>query len=131
MEEDSETSATNRLTNTNTKDNNNHNITSEDFDKTEDYQPTDPDNFEEKNTDITSWTRDDLVHNTFIGVHSFMTYWGMHSYHWYCYNCNQQLVSTGTDTWEWECPTYNYLEAFLGDNEAHWDFLASVDVVTT
>jgi hypothetical protein len=43
-----------------------------------------------------------------------MTYWDFHSYRWYCYNCNQQLVSTGTDTWEWDC-TCKY-------NEAHWDF---------
>jgi hypothetical protein len=51
-----------------------------------------------------------------------MTYWYLHSYRWYCYNCSQQLVSTGTDTWEWECPTCKYLEASQGYNEAHWDF---------
>ena len=31
-------------------------------------------------------------------------------------------MSTGTDTWEWECPTCKYLEASQGDNEAQWDF---------
>jgi hypothetical protein len=51
-----------------------------------------------------------------------MTYSEMHSYHWYSYNFNQQVVNTGTDTWDWECPTCNYLETSLGYNEAHWDF---------
>jgi hypothetical protein len=32
------------------------------------------------------------------------------------------MVSTGTDTWEWTCPTCKYLEASHGNNETHWDF---------
>jgi rubrerythrin len=113
LDEDSETSGTHRLNNNNNNDNNNTNIICEDDDEIEVYEPTDADNFEAKITNIASWTHDDLVHNTVIGVHSFMTFWEMHSYRWYCYNCNQQFVSTGTDTWEWECPTCKYLEAFL------------------
>jgi phage FluMu protein Com len=122
MEEDSDASATTRVTSNNTNDNNHHIITHDDYDETEDYEATDPDNLEAKITDIASWTHDDLVHNTVQGVNTFMTYWHLHSYRWYCYNCNQQLVSTGADTWEWECPTCKYLEACQGDNEAHWDF---------
>ena len=52
-----------------------------------------------------------------------MTYWDLHLYRWYCYNCNQQLVSTGTDTWKWECPTCKYLEASQGNDEAQCDFV--------
>jgi hypothetical protein len=122
MEEDSDTSTTARLTSNNTNNNNNHIITRDYYDETEDYEATDPDNFKAKITDIISWTRDDLVHNMVLGVITFMTYWHLHSYHWYRYNCNQHLVSTGTDTWEWECLTCKYLEASQGDNEAHWDF---------
>jgi hypothetical protein len=123
MEEDSETSANNCLTNTNTNDNNNNNIIREDDGEIEEYEPTDTHNFEAQITNIASWTHDDfLVHNTVIGACSFMTYWEIHLYCWYCYNCSQQLVSTGTDTWDWECPTCSYLETSLGDNEAHWDF---------
>jgi hypothetical protein len=121
MDEYSESSATSRVTSNNNKDNNNHIVTRYDYDKTEEYEPTDPDNFYEKITKIASWTHNDLAHNTVLGVQTFMTYWDLHSYCWYCY-CNQQLVSTGTDTWEWECPTCKYLEASQGDNEAHWDF---------
>jgi hypothetical protein len=77
-------------------------------------EPTDPYNFEEKITEIASWTHNDLAHNTVLGVRTFMTYWDLHSYCWICYNCNQQLVSTGTDTWEWECPTCKYLEESQG-----------------
>jgi Zinc knuckle len=97
LDEDSETSGTNRLNNNNNNDNNNTNIIHEDDGVIDVYEPTDPDNFMAKLSNIASWTHDDLVHNTVIGVRSFMTYWDMHSYRWYCYNCNQQLVSTGTD----------------------------------
>jgi hypothetical protein len=31
-------------------------------------------------------------------------------------------MSTGTNTWEWECPTCKYLEASQGNNDEHWDF---------
>jgi Zinc knuckle len=111
MEEDSDASDTTRVTSNNTNVNNNKNNTI-----------VDTEDFEAKITEIASWTHDDLAHNTVLGVQTFMTYWDLHSYHWYCYNCNQQLVSTGTDTWEWECPTCKYLEASQCDNEAHWDF---------
>jgi hypothetical protein len=107
---------------TNTNGNNNNNIICADNGEIEEYEPTDSGNFEAQITNIASWTHEDLVHNTVIGACYFMTYWEMHSYHWYCYICNQQLVSTGTATWDWECPTCNYLETSLGDNEAHWDF---------
>jgi hypothetical protein len=122
MEEDSDTSAATRVTSNNTNDNDNHIITRDDYDETEDNEATGPDKFEAKITYIALWIHDDLVHNTVLGVNTFMTYWHLHSYHWYCYNCNQQLVSTGTDTWKWECPTCKYLEASQGDNEAQWDF---------
>jgi hypothetical protein len=75
VKEDSETSNNKSLTNTNTNDNNNHIITRDDYDKPEDYDATYPDNYEAKITDITSWTHDDLVHNTVLGVNCFMTYW--------------------------------------------------------
>jgi hypothetical protein len=52
MEEDSDTSATTRVTSNNTNDNNNHIITRDDYDETEDYEATDPDNFEAKITNI-------------------------------------------------------------------------------
>jgi hypothetical protein len=110
------------IANTNTNGNNHNNIIREDDGEIEDYEPTDPDNFKAHITNIASCTHEDLVHNTAIGARSFMTYWEMHSYRWYCYNCSVQLVSTGKDTWDWECPTCNYLETSLGDNEAHWDF---------
>jgi hypothetical protein len=106
----------------NTNVSNNNNIVSRDVDDTEDYEPTDPENFKEKITKIASWTHEDLAHNTVLGVQTFMTYWNLHSNGWYCFNCNQQLVSTCTDTWEWECPTCKFLEASQGNNDAHWDF---------
>jgi hypothetical protein len=93
------------VTSNNTNVNNNNNIMSRDVDHTEEYEPTDPNNFEATITKIASWTHDDLAHNTVLGVQTFMSYWDLHSNHWYCYNCNQQLVSTGTDIWDWECPT--------------------------
>jgi Zinc knuckle len=107
MEENSDASDTTRVTSNNTNVNNNNNIISRDVDETEEYEPTDPEDFEAKITKITSWTHDDLVHNTVLGVRTFMTYWDLHSYHWYCYNCNQQLVSTGTDTWGGSVPPAN------------------------
>jgi hypothetical protein len=122
MEEDSDASDTTRVTSNNTNVNNNNNIVSRDVNDTEEYEPTDPEDFEAKITKIKSLTHDDLAHNTVLGVRTFMTYWDLHSYHWCCYNCNQQLVSTGTDTWEWEFPTCKYLEASHGNNDAHWDF---------
>jgi hypothetical protein len=123
MEEDSYASDTTRVTSNNTNvNNNNNNIVSRDVDDTDEYEPTDPEDFEAKITEITSWTHNDLAHNTVLGVRTFMTYWDLHSYLWYCYNCNQQLVSTRTDTWEWECTTCKYLDASKGDDEAHWDF---------
>jgi hypothetical protein len=48
--------------------NNNNNIISRDVDDIEEYEPTDPDNFEAKIIDIASWTHDDLAHNTVLGV---------------------------------------------------------------
>jgi hypothetical protein len=99
------------LTNSNNNNNNNTNIIREEVDVIEVYEPAEPNDFEAKLSNIASWTHNDLVHNTVIGVRSFMTYWDMHSYRWYCYNCSQQMVSTGTDTWEWECPTCKFLEA--------------------
>jgi hypothetical protein len=123
MEQDSNASDTTRVTNNNTHVNNNSNIITRDDDNTEGYEATDPDDFEAKITGIASWTHGDLVHNTVPGVNTVMTYWHLHLYRWYCYNCNQQLVSTGTDsTWELECPTFKYLEASQGNNDAHWDF---------
>jgi hypothetical protein len=123
MEEDSDASDTTRVTSNNANfNNNNNNIVSRDVDDAEEYEPTDPEDFEAKITEIIAWTHDDLAHNTVLGVRTFMTYWDLHSYCWYCYNCSQQLVSTGTDTWEWECPTCKYLEASQGNNEAQWDF---------
>jgi hypothetical protein len=104
MEEDSDASDTTRVTSNNTNvnnnnnNNNNNNIVSRDVNDTEEYEPTDPEDFEAKITEITSWTHDDLAHNTVLGVRTFMTYWDLHSYRWYCYNCNQQLVSTGTSS---------------------------------
>jgi hypothetical protein len=90
-------SAATRVTSkNNNNNNNNHIVTRDDFNKTEEYELTYPDNFEAKITKIASWTHDELAHNTVLGVQTFMTYWGLHSYRWYCYNCNQQLVSTGT-----------------------------------
>jgi hypothetical protein len=97
IEDDSVASDTTHVTSNNTNDNNNNNIA---LDDTEDYEPMDLDNFEEKIIEIASWTHEDLAHNTVLGSRTFMTYWNLHSYCWYCYNCNQQLVSTGTDTWE-------------------------------
>jgi hypothetical protein len=122
IEDDSVASDTTRGTSNNTNVNNNNNIVTRDVDDTEDYGPTEPDNFEEKITEIASWTHEDLAHNTVLGVQTFMTYWNLHSYRWYCYNCSQQLVSTGTDTLEWECLTCKFLEASQGNNDAHWDF---------
>jgi hypothetical protein len=99
MEEDSDTCATTRVTsNNNTNDNNNHIIIYSDDNDTEEYEATDPDDFKAKITDIASWTHDYLVDNTVLGVNTFMTYWHVNSYRWYCNNCNQQLVSTGTET---------------------------------
>jgi hypothetical protein len=89
------------IANTNTNGNNHNNIIREDDGEIEDYEPTDPDNFKAHITNIASCTHEDLVHNTAIGARSFMTYWEMHSYRWYCYNCSVQLVSTGKDTWDW------------------------------
>jgi hypothetical protein len=74
MEKDSDASDTTRVTSNNTNVNNNNNIMSRDVDDTEEYEPTDLDNFEEKITEIASWTHDDLVHNTVLGVQTFMTY---------------------------------------------------------
>jgi hypothetical protein len=51
MEEDSETSTNNCLTNTNTNRNKN-NIIREDDGEIEEYEPTDPDNFEAQITNI-------------------------------------------------------------------------------
>jgi hypothetical protein len=75
LEEDSDTSVTTFVTSNNTIDNNNHIITCDNHNETEDYEATDPDNFEAKFTDIASWTHDDLVHNTVLGVNTFMIYW--------------------------------------------------------
>jgi hypothetical protein len=122
IEDDSVASDTTRVTSNNTNVNNYSNIVSRDVDDTEDYKPMDPDNFQEKITEIASWTHKDLTHDTVLGVQPFVTYWNLHSYCWYCYNCNHQLVSTGADTWEWECPTCKFLEASQGNNDAHWDF---------
>jgi hypothetical protein len=126
IEDDSVASDITRVTSNNTKVNDNNNII---LDDTEDYEPMVPDNFKEKITKITSWTHEDLAHNTVLGVRAFMTYWNFHSYHWYCYNCNQQLVSTGTDTWECECPTckfWRYLRATM----MHIGILESVNAAT-
>jgi hypothetical protein len=60
--------------------NNNNNIVSRDVDDIEEYEPTDPEDFEAKITEITSWTRDDLAHNMVLGVQTFMTYWYLHLY---------------------------------------------------
>jgi hypothetical protein len=54
MEEDSEASDTIRVTSNNTNINNNNNVVSRDVDDTEEYEPTDPDNFEAKVTEIAS-----------------------------------------------------------------------------
>jgi hypothetical protein len=109
IKDDSFASDTTRVTSNNPNVNNYNNIVSRDVDNIEEYEPTDPDNFEDKITEIGSWTHDDLAHNTVLGVQTFMTYWDLHSYHW-------STVSTGTDTWEWECPTCKYLEVSQGDN---------------
>jgi hypothetical protein len=82
MEEDSDASDTIHVTSNNTNVNNNNNIVSRDVDNTEEYRPTDPENFEAKITKISSWTRNDLAHKTVLGVQTFMTYWDLHSCRW-------------------------------------------------
>jgi hypothetical protein len=54
-------------------------------------------------------------------VHSIMQHWDKHSYRWYCYNCNQLMVSTGQGE-VWQCPTCTYLDSSKGTNGPHWDF---------
>jgi hypothetical protein len=73
FEDDSVASDTTRVTSNNTNVNNNNEIVSRDVDDTEDYEPTDPDNFEENITEISSWIHEDLAHNTVLGVPTFMT----------------------------------------------------------
>jgi hypothetical protein len=54
VEEDSDASDIIRVTSNNTNFNNNNNIVSRDVDDTEEYEPTDPEDFEAKITEITS-----------------------------------------------------------------------------
>jgi Rieske Fe-S protein len=68
MDEDSETSDTTRLTSNNNNDNNDHIVNRDDYNKTDEYEATDPDSFEAKIIYIASCTHDDMAHNTVLGV---------------------------------------------------------------
>jgi hypothetical protein len=68
IDDDSVASDTTRVTSNNTNVNNYNNIISQDVDNVEDYEPTDPDSFEDKITEIASWTHDYLAHNTVLVV---------------------------------------------------------------
>jgi hypothetical protein len=98
---------------------NNEGINLEDFEETEDYEPKD--GFHQKIIDIMAWTYEDLVDIPSLAVHSIMQHWDKHTYRWYCYNCNQWMVSTGQGEVS-QCPTCTYLDASKGDNGLHWDF---------
>jgi hypothetical protein len=50
------------------------------------------DGFHQKIIDILSWTHEGLVDIPTQAVHSTMQHWDKHTYHWYCYNCNQLMV---------------------------------------
>jgi hypothetical protein len=80
IKDDSVASDTTNVTSKNTNVNNYSTLVSRDVDDTEDYEPTDPDNFEEKITEIAWWTHEDLAHNTVLGVQTFMLYLNLHSY---------------------------------------------------
>jgi Zinc knuckle len=131
-DEDRKPSAVNSLDNHNNNNNNNNNNNSsnnnnggldlDDFVETEDYEPTDPDGFDQQISDIFgSKNHDDLLRTTATAVNSIMACWGTHMYHWYCHNCNQQLLNTGHGD-VWKCPTCIYLDISKGDNVTHWDF---------
>jgi hypothetical protein len=86
-DEDRKPSAVNHLdnhNNNNNSNNNNEDLNLDDFVETEDYEPMDPDGFV-----------NDLLSTTATAVGTIMSCWGTHMYHWYCYKCNQQLLSTG------------------------------------
>jgi hypothetical protein len=57
IEDDSVASDTTRVTSNNTNVSNYNNIVSQDVDEIEEYETTDPDNFEDKITEIASWTQ--------------------------------------------------------------------------
>jgi hypothetical protein len=123
-DEDSKPSAVDHLDNNNNNNNNNDNgnnqgINLEDFEETEDYEPAD--GFHQKIINILAWTHEDLVAIPAQAVHSIMQHWDKPTYCWYCYNCNQMMVSTGQGE-VWQCPACTYLDAYKRDNGPHWGF---------
>jgi hypothetical protein len=119
-DEDRKPSAVNRLDN-HTRNNNNEGLNLDDFVETEDYEPTDPDGFNQQIIIIFGSNHDDLRSTTATAVNSIMACWGTHMYCWYCYNCNQQLLNTSHGD-VWECPTCIYLDISKSNNATHWDF---------
>jgi hypothetical protein len=81
--------------NNNNSSNNKEGLNLDDFVETEDYEPTDPDGFDQQIIGIFGSNHDDLLSATAMAVGSIMACWVTHMYRWYCYNCNQPLLSTG------------------------------------
>jgi hypothetical protein len=116
----SKPSVVDHLDNHNTN-NNNKGLNLNDFVETEYYAPMDPDGLDQQIIDIFSCNHDNLISTTIPAVNTIMSFWNIYMYRWYCYNCNQQLLSTGRGD-IWKCPTCTYLDASKGDNEPHWNF---------
>jgi hypothetical protein len=62
--------------------NNNEGLNMDDFEEPEDYEPTDPDGFDQQTIDILGSNHDDLLGATVIAVGTIMYCWSTHMYHW-------------------------------------------------
>jgi hypothetical protein len=112
--EDSKPSAVEHLDDNNNSNNDNGidgGINLEDFEETEDYEPTD--GFHQNIIDIMAWTHEDLADIPAHAVHSIMQHWDKHTYCWYCYNCNQLMMSTRSDS-ALHAPTSTPLKVTMG-----------------
>jgi hypothetical protein len=94
---------TNNIQNNNN--NNNEGLNINDFVETEDYEPRDPDGFDQQIIDIFSCNHDNLISRTIPAVNTIISCWNIRMYCWHCFNCNQQLLSTGQGD-VWKCPTF-------------------------
>jgi hypothetical protein len=84
-EEDSKPSAVNHLDNHNTNNNQNNSnndegLNMDDFEETEDHEPTDPMCFDQQIIDIFGSNHDDLLSTTATAIGTIMACWSTHMY---------------------------------------------------
>jgi hypothetical protein len=77
-----------------------------------------------------TWGHENLTKTDTEYVAYVISHWKLCPFHYFCYNCNQQLVKLGQDN-NWGCPLCDFLDLTKGNEYDHWGNLVNVPVART